>query len=229
MGPYCKNCPDDAASLRVEQGLMGNSGVVITKSSLRSASRTWNQHHLQQWKSECLSKRDNLFMAKSSGLFVPLTPRSCVCFSAGIRGVLLQSKGTRPQRSRIMPSIRVSLFCPLVCSATESKQKLVKKISGRRADAGVLCVFVCSGTKASSEARSSRVFHSGYGEHFTITTISQWVQGTITPHHLHWTHTIMTHFQLRYLAGGPAKLIGIVQSFLFSFTHSEHNRRSLAE
>uniref|UniRef100_A0A9J7Z378 hyaluronoglucosaminidase n=1 Tax=Cyprinus carpio carpio TaxID=630221 RepID=A0A9J7Z378_CYPCA len=35
---------------------------------------------------------------------------------------------------------------------------------------------VYQGTKASSEARSSRVFHSGYGEHFTITTISQWVQ-----------------------------------------------------
>ncbi len=43
-----ENCPDDgvsqAASLRVEQGLMGNSGVVITKSSLRSASR---QSHLK--------------------------------------------------------------------------------------------------------------------------------------------------------------------------------------
>ncbi|RXN25610.1 cell migration-inducing and hyaluronan-binding [Labeo rohita] len=35
---------------------------------------------------------------------------------------------------------------------------------------------VYQGTKASSEARSSRVFHSGYGEHFTITTVSQWVQ-----------------------------------------------------
>ncbi|KAM3877484.1 cell migration-inducing and hyaluronan-binding protein [Diretmus argenteus] len=35
---------------------------------------------------------------------------------------------------------------------------------------------VYQGTKASSEARSSRVFQSGYGEHFTITTSSQWVQ-----------------------------------------------------
>uniref|UniRef100_A0A4W4FZ85 G8 domain-containing protein n=1 Tax=Electrophorus electricus TaxID=8005 RepID=A0A4W4FZ85_ELEEL len=49
-----------------------------------------------------------------------------------------------------------------------------------------LCVHVCFprgqnlGTKASSEARSSRTFHSGYGEHFTITTVSQWVQGKIT-------------------------------------------------
>ncbi|XP_026233838.1 cell migration-inducing and hyaluronan-binding protein [Anabas testudineus] len=32
------------------------------------------------------------------------------------------------------------------------------------------------GTKASSEARSSRVFQSSYGEQFTITTSSQWVQ-----------------------------------------------------
>ncbi|XP_053275095.1 cell migration-inducing and hyaluronan-binding protein [Pleuronectes platessa] len=35
---------------------------------------------------------------------------------------------------------------------------------------------VYQGTKASSEARSSRVFQSTYGEHFTITTCSQWVQ-----------------------------------------------------
>lgn len=43
-----ENCPDDgvsqAVSLRVEQGLMGNSGVVITQSPLRSASR---QSHLK--------------------------------------------------------------------------------------------------------------------------------------------------------------------------------------
>ncbi|KAM4602789.1 cell migration-inducing and hyaluronan-binding protein [Polymixia lowei] len=35
---------------------------------------------------------------------------------------------------------------------------------------------IYQGTKASSEAQSSRVFPSGYGEHFTITTSSQWVQ-----------------------------------------------------
>ncbi|KAE8297657.1 Cell migration-inducing and hyaluronan-binding protein [Larimichthys crocea] len=35
---------------------------------------------------------------------------------------------------------------------------------------------VYQGTKASSEALSSRVFQSSYGEHFTITTTSQWVQ-----------------------------------------------------
>ncbi|KAK2853368.1 hypothetical protein Q5P01_006029 [Channa striata] len=35
---------------------------------------------------------------------------------------------------------------------------------------------VYQGTKASSEARSSRVFQSSYEEHFTITTSSQWVQ-----------------------------------------------------
>ncbi|MGH0174331.1 UNVERIFIED_CONTAM: hypothetical protein FKN15_067922 [Acipenser sinensis] len=32
------------------------------------------------------------------------------------------------------------------------------------------------GTKASTEARSSKVFQSGYGEHFTVTASSQWVQ-----------------------------------------------------
>lgn len=36
---------------------------------------------------------------------------------------------------------------------------------------------VLSGTKASSEALSSHVFQSRYGEHFTITASSQWVQG----------------------------------------------------
>uniref|UniRef100_A0A674ENN4 Cell migration inducing hyaluronidase 1 n=1 Tax=Salmo trutta TaxID=8032 RepID=A0A674ENN4_SALTR len=35
---------------------------------------------------------------------------------------------------------------------------------------------IYQGTKASSEARSSRMFQSEYGEHFTITTSSQWVQ-----------------------------------------------------
>ncbi|TSK53827.1 Cell migration-inducing and hyaluronan-binding protein [Bagarius yarrelli] len=35
---------------------------------------------------------------------------------------------------------------------------------------------VYQGTKASSEARSSHSFTSGYGEHFVITTVSQWVQ-----------------------------------------------------
>ncbi|XP_018619429.2 cell migration-inducing and hyaluronan-binding protein isoform X2 [Scleropages formosus] len=35
---------------------------------------------------------------------------------------------------------------------------------------------VYQGTKASSQAQSSRVFQSGYGDHFTITTTSQWVQ-----------------------------------------------------
>lgn len=45
-------------------------------------------------------------------------------------------------------------------------------------DASCFFLRVCLGTKASSEARSSRVFQSGYGEHFTITTLSQWVQGT---------------------------------------------------
>lgn len=35
---------------------------------------------------------------------------------------------------------------------------------------------IYQGTKASSEARSSRIFPSSYGEHFTITTSSQWVQ-----------------------------------------------------
>uniref|UniRef100_A0A8D3C0W4 Cell migration inducing hyaluronidase 1 n=1 Tax=Scophthalmus maximus TaxID=52904 RepID=A0A8D3C0W4_SCOMX len=35
-------------------------------------------------------------------------------------------------------------------------------------------------TKASSEARSSHVFRSSFGEHFTITASSQWVQGTVT-------------------------------------------------
>ncbi|KAL2088986.1 hypothetical protein ACEWY4_015885 [Coilia grayii] len=35
---------------------------------------------------------------------------------------------------------------------------------------------IYQGTKASSEAKSSRIFHTGYGEHFTITTSSQWVQ-----------------------------------------------------
>ncbi|KAM8887797.1 cell migration-inducing and hyaluronan-binding protein [Synchiropus picturatus] len=35
---------------------------------------------------------------------------------------------------------------------------------------------VYQGTKASSEARSAQVIHSSYGEHFTITTVSQWVQ-----------------------------------------------------
>uniref|UniRef100_A0A8B9K3Q1 hyaluronoglucosaminidase n=1 Tax=Astyanax mexicanus TaxID=7994 RepID=A0A8B9K3Q1_ASTMX len=35
---------------------------------------------------------------------------------------------------------------------------------------------IYQGTKASSEARSVRSFRSGYGEHFTITTLSQWVQ-----------------------------------------------------
>ncbi|XP_035275966.1 cell migration-inducing and hyaluronan-binding protein [Anguilla anguilla] len=35
---------------------------------------------------------------------------------------------------------------------------------------------IYQGTKASSEAKSSRVFKSGYGEHFTVTTSSQWVQ-----------------------------------------------------
>uniref|UniRef100_A0AAQ5ZYF8 hyaluronoglucosaminidase n=1 Tax=Amphiprion ocellaris TaxID=80972 RepID=A0AAQ5ZYF8_AMPOC len=35
---------------------------------------------------------------------------------------------------------------------------------------------VYQGTKASSEARSSTAFQSSFGEHFTITTSSQWVQ-----------------------------------------------------
>ncbi|XP_062869588.1 cell migration-inducing and hyaluronan-binding protein-like [Trichomycterus rosablanca] len=35
---------------------------------------------------------------------------------------------------------------------------------------------IYQGTKASSEARSSRSFYTGYGEHFIITTVSQWVQ-----------------------------------------------------
>uniref|UniRef100_A0A673ZFB2 hyaluronoglucosaminidase n=1 Tax=Salmo trutta TaxID=8032 RepID=A0A673ZFB2_SALTR len=35
---------------------------------------------------------------------------------------------------------------------------------------------IYQGTKASSEARCSRMFQSEYGEHFTITTSSQWVQ-----------------------------------------------------
>ncbi|KAJ8393076.1 hypothetical protein AAFF_G00067590 [Aldrovandia affinis] len=35
---------------------------------------------------------------------------------------------------------------------------------------------VYQGTKASSEAKSSRVFSSGDGEHFTVTATSQWVQ-----------------------------------------------------
>ncbi|KAI5609781.1 cell migration-inducing and hyaluronan-binding protein, partial [Silurus asotus] len=35
---------------------------------------------------------------------------------------------------------------------------------------------VYQGTKASSEAQSSRSFYSGYGEHFIVTTVSQWVQ-----------------------------------------------------
>ncbi|XP_018620469.1 cell migration-inducing and hyaluronan-binding protein-like isoform X1 [Scleropages formosus] len=35
---------------------------------------------------------------------------------------------------------------------------------------------IYQGTKASSEAKTSRLFHLGYGEHFTITARSQWVQ-----------------------------------------------------
>nr|XP_046191223.1 cell migration-inducing and hyaluronan-binding protein [Oncorhynchus gorbuscha] len=35
---------------------------------------------------------------------------------------------------------------------------------------------IYQGTKASSEARSSRMFQSEYGEHFTVTISSQWVQ-----------------------------------------------------
>ncbi|GAA6104425.1 cell migration-inducing and hyaluronan-binding protein [Tachysurus ichikawai] len=40
---------------------------------------------------------------------------------------------------------------------------------------------VYQGTKASSEARSSSSFHLGYGEHFVVTTVSQWV------HEAEWT------------------------------------------
>ncbi|KAA8585663.1 hypothetical protein FQN60_004357, partial [Etheostoma spectabile] len=52
----------------------------------------------------------------------------------------------------------------------------------RRASSGWAAVtstiwdFVFSGTKASSEARSSRVFQSSFGDRFTITISSQWVQ-----------------------------------------------------
>ncbi|KAF4083043.1 hypothetical protein AMELA_G00135510 [Ameiurus melas] len=35
---------------------------------------------------------------------------------------------------------------------------------------------IYQGTKASSEARTSRSFQSGYGERFIVTTVSQWVQ-----------------------------------------------------
>ncbi|XP_048119132.1 cell migration-inducing and hyaluronan-binding protein [Alosa alosa] len=35
---------------------------------------------------------------------------------------------------------------------------------------------IYQGTKASSEAKSSKIFQTGYGEHFTVTTSSQWVQ-----------------------------------------------------
>lgn len=48
---------------------------------------------------------------------------------------------------------------------------------------------VLSGTKASSEALSSRVFQSRYGEHFTITASSQWVQGN--------SYTLMHHVLLQ--------------------------------
>lgn len=48
---------------------------------------------------------------------------------------------------------------------------------------------VLSGTKASSEALSSRVFQSRYGEHFTITASSQWLQGN--------TSTLMHHVLLK--------------------------------
>uniref|UniRef100_W5N565 hyaluronoglucosaminidase n=1 Tax=Lepisosteus oculatus TaxID=7918 RepID=W5N565_LEPOC len=34
------------------------------------------------------------------------------------------------------------------------------------------------GTKASSEAKTSKVFQSAYGEHFTVTATSQWIQGS---------------------------------------------------
>lgn len=48
----------------------------------------------------------------------------------------------------------------------------------------LVCVwggFWNTGTKASSEARSLHTFHSGYGEHFIVTTVSQWVQGESSP------------------------------------------------
>lgn len=41
--------------------------------------------------------------------------------------------------------------------------------------------YVLIGTKASSEARSSAVFQLAYGERFTVTAISQWVQGKTFP------------------------------------------------
>lgn len=207
-----QNCAGDGVSqavyLRMEQGLMGNSGVIITQFSLWSTSR---QSHLK------------------STSFTAVKVRMFVLEGQLIHGQLLRL---------IYPSYVLFLLCVCVCvcrypwsfitvkgdastavedhavyqgeptlptsSAMESKQQHINEISWRRAVSlsWCWCVFVCSGTKASSEARSSRVFHSGYGEHFTITTISQWVQGTNTPLHLCKTHTHDSFFWSRLVHGG---------------------------
>uniref|UniRef100_A0A673GJX2 Cell migration-inducing and hyaluronan-binding protein-like n=1 Tax=Sinocyclocheilus rhinocerous TaxID=307959 RepID=A0A673GJX2_9TELE len=125
----------------------GNRGIIIHVINPKTGDVMHTDrslgHHLPSTffalKSECLSRRDILFMANSSNLFVPHTPSS--------------------------------LSCVFLCRHPWSFITIKGDASSAVEDHAVY-----QGTKASSEARSSRVFHSGYGEHFTITTISQWVQ-----------------------------------------------------
>lgn len=224
MGPYCKNCPDDAASLRVERGLMGNSGK-ITKSSLRSASRTLNQHHLQQWKSECLSRRDNLFMA----LYLSLTHLAlapvCVSLQASVEFYY-------SQRARVLSgrgSCRLSgwaSFAHLFAQQWKANSSWEREYLEGELMLEFVCVcvfrnqgFVWGQELSSVSLRLRRAFH----HHHHQSVGSRYKHTSPPPLNTH-NHD---SFSAPVSSWRTSKTYWNSSVIVFSFTHSENNRSSL--
>lgn len=114
------------------------------------------------------------------GLYLP----AAIFTLSGIRGRLSFKKATPRLLWKTTLSIKVKTGLDLWLST--------------RCEKDCWCpVVVSTGSKASSEAQSSFEFHSRYGEHFTITASSQWVQGKTGTRTLPYVSCTCLYFTIR--------------------------------